>query len=145
MGSATCGLFDTIPRELRDRIYTEAVQLLVVADGAWKWATNPECEEPELARLALIDMTLEMAMLMPGKPLSNFEVIPGKFSSSNGRQSPVPGSTFYHRRNPKRSFSQRRSLWGEAIHNNMGVLLANRQMHMEASEVLYSRNTLVSS
>jgi hypothetical protein len=62
------GLFDKLPRELRDKIYTEAMQLRIIesmVDGA-RDPTKPTSTLPEQIRQAHIDLTIEPAMIIPG-------------------------------------------------------------------------------
>jgi hypothetical protein len=68
-GSSDCGLFDKLPRELRDRIYTDAMEMRLSTHSLglkeeWETAT---CVKPELTRRVFLDLMHESIMIFPGK------------------------------------------------------------------------------
>ncbi|QDS74524.1 hypothetical protein FKW77_007432 [Venturia effusa] len=127
-GTSDCGDFNKLPPELREKIYAEAVELRF---SSLQLRHLEELESEEnghiaYVRLGSVNRTRETVMIVPGVCLNT--------CADFGR----PGE---HLGNCQACDPSSRPAGGEAISNNLGLLLANRQIHAEASKVLYSRNT----
>ncbi|QDS77257.1 hypothetical protein FKW77_003599 [Venturia effusa] len=119
-GKSDCGLFDRLPRELRDRIYAEAVALRFSKDDVRKleYFEATKCptaeildQDTEVRRLVQVEVIKESATVYPGATCSE---------------------------NP--DLDALHPCGGKAISDNLGLLLANRQIHNEATEVFFSTN-----
>lgn len=70
LGTSDCGLFATLPLELREKIYAEAVIVRYPRKELHKieQLESGDCQTPEYMRLAALDAWKEVVAILPGKP-----------------------------------------------------------------------------